>query len=361
MVVRREEGKVASMKTAVMKAAMSGLYHSRAHRLLAPYTQGRGLIFTLHYVRPEPLRPQAFAPNRFLEVTPGFLEGVLDQVQEAGLDVVSMDEAVERLQGGDDRRFVCFTFDDGYRDNLEYAYPLFKRRSLPLTLYVPTDYPSGNGELWWLALEEVIARAAQIELFRDDAVWRLETTTIPDKIRAFDAIYWWLRGIDEATQRRVVRVLAERHGVDMAADCARLVMPWDEIRSMAADPLVTIGAHTKGHFAIAKLSEERAMDEMVGSADRIERELRQRPAHFAFPYGDPSSAGSRDFALARAAGFKTAVTTRKGMLFSEHRRHLTALPRVSLSGDYQSLTYTALYLSGAPFALWNGFQQVDAA
>ena len=61
---------VAKMKTTVMKAAMSGLYHSGAHRLLAPYTQGAGVIFTLHHVRPEPDRPNAFAPNRFLEVTP---------------------------------------------------------------------------------------------------------------------------------------------------------------------------------------------------------------------------------------------------------------------------------------------------
>ena len=100
---------------------------------------------------------------------------------------------------------------------------------------------------------------------------------------------------------------------------------------------------------------------MVGSADRIEQELGSRPIHFAFPYGDPGSAGPRDFALAREAGFKTAVTTRKGMLFPAHRRHLTALPRVSLNGDYQSLTYTALYLSGAPFALWNRFREVSAA
>jgi hypothetical protein len=49
------------------------------------------------------------------------------------------------------------------------------------------------------------------------------------------------------------------------------------------------------------------------------------------------------------------------MLFQAHRPHLTALPRVSLNGDYQSLTYTALYLSGALFALSNRFQQVSAA
>jgi hypothetical protein len=45
---------LAKVKTAVMKAALSGLYHTGAHRLLAPYTQGVGLIFTLHQVRPEP-------------------------------------------------------------------------------------------------------------------------------------------------------------------------------------------------------------------------------------------------------------------------------------------------------------------
>ncbi|MGA8689506.1 MAG: hypothetical protein WB662_06240 [Methyloceanibacter sp.] len=117
---------------------MSGLYHSRAHRLLAPYTQGAGVIFTLHHVRPAPAK--AFAPNRILEVSPEFLDAVLDQVQEAGLDVVSLDEAARRLKDGEARRFVCFTFDDGYRDTLTHAHPLFRRRSLPLTIYAPTDY-----------------------------------------------------------------------------------------------------------------------------------------------------------------------------------------------------------------------------
>ncbi len=352
---------MAKMKTTVLKAAMSGLYHSGAHRLLAPYTQGAGVIFTLHHVRPELGRPNDFAPNRFLEVTPRFLDGVLDQVQDAGLDVVSLDEAGHRLKEGDDRRFACFTFDDGFRDVAEHALPLFQRRSLPLTLYLPTDYIDGNGELWWLALEKVVARADEIELCRNGALWRLDASTSADKIRAFNDIYWWLREVDEATQRRVVRELAERYEVDMAADCRNLVMGWDEVRTLTANPLVTIGAHTKGHFAVAKLSDKRAFDEMVGGADRLERELGQRPLHLSFPYGDPGSAGPRDFALARQAGFQTAVTTRKGMMFGEHRRHLTALPRVTLSGDYQSLTYTALYLSGAPFALWNGFQHVDAA
>ena len=354
---------MARVKTAMMKAALSGLYHSRAHRLLAPLTQGAGVIFTLHRVRPEPAEQGAFAPNRILEVTPEFLDAVLDQVQAAGLDVVSVDEVVRRLRAKDaENRFACFTFDDGYRDNLEYAYPLFKRRALPMTIYVPTNYPSGNGELWWLALEEIVDRAQEgIELCRDGTLWRLPTATVAEKCRSFEQIYWWLRAVDEVTQRQVVRALAERFDVDMAAECRKLIMSWDEIRTMAADPIVTIGAHTKSHFALAKLSRDQARDETSGSADKIEQELGARPVHFAYPYGDALSAGKRDFALARECGFETAVTTQKGMLFPGHRAHLTALPRVSLNGDYQSLAFTEVFLSGAPFALRNGFRPVNAA
>ena len=111
---------------------------------------------------------------------------------------------------------------------------------------------------------KIVANAPEIELCRNDTLWTLPATTPAEKTRAFEDIYWYLREVDEATQRRVVRGLADRYDVDMAADCKRLVMNWDELRGYASDPLVTIGAHTKGHFAIAKLSEERALDEATG-------------------------------------------------------------------------------------------------
>jgi peptidoglycan/xylan/chitin deacetylase (PgdA/CDA1 family) len=265
------------------------------------------------------------------------------------------------LREDDERRFVCFTFDQGYRDTIRHAYPLFQRRSLPLTVYIATDYASGWGELWWLALEEVIAQAREIELCRQGGLWRLHNVTAYEKRRSFEQIYEWLRSVDEARQRQVIRALADTYEIDMSAICHALMLGWDELRALAADPLVTIGAHSKAHYAMSKLAPEKALSEMEGSADIIERELGARPIHFSFPYGDETAARARDFALAKEAGFKTAVTTRRGVLFPAHRRYLTALPRVSLAGDYQSLTYTALYLSGATFAFRNRFREVSAA
>jgi hypothetical protein len=173
-------------------------------------------------------------------------------------------------------------------------------------------------------LEEIVRRANEIELCRNGELWQLPTATLAEKERAFEEIYWWLRGLDEATQRSVVRVLADRHEIDIGAMTHDLIMSWQEIRGLATDPLVTVGAHTKAHYAIAKLSPEKAREELEESADRLEDELGVRPAHFSFPYGDVSSVRARDFAIARELGFKTAVTTPKGVLFPAHRWYATA-------------------------------------
>jgi len=348
------------MKSDVLKAGLKAIYYTGAHRLLAPYTQGAGLIFMLHQVNPS--RPSNFSPNGILTVTPEFLDAVITQVRAAGLDIVSLDEARERLIAGKNhRRFACFTLDDGYRDNMDFAYPVFARHDVPFTVYVPSDFAAGKGELWWLALERVISGQDRIDVELKGEAHAFPTASAGQKQAAFHRIYWWLRSIDEDRQREFMADLCVRYKLDQTALCRELILSWDELRDFSKEPLVTIGAHTVAHFAVAKLPLERAHEEMQKGAERLEKELGQRPEHFSFPYGDSASAGKREFEIARDLGFKTAVTTRKGMLFPEHKDHLTALPRVSLNGAYQSLLYTQLYLSGAPFALWNAFKKVDAA
>lgn len=348
--------------TTLIKSVLGALHFSGADRLLAPLTRGNGVIFTLHHVRPEP--PQAFEPNRILKITPEFLDAVIRQVLELGFEIVSLDGVHERLVSGRvERPYACFTFDDGYRDNRDHAYPVFKRHNLPFAIYAATEFADGTGDLWWLALEEAIRRAPAITLQMDGDVRRFMTATAAAKGKAFHEIYWWLRTLPEHRARAVVRELAMSAGYDPSAVCRELVMNWDEMRELAKDPLVTIGAHTKGHWALAKLSENAARAEMRDSIKRVSQELGRPCRHFSYPYGDAESAGLREFEVARALGLKTAVTTRKGLLRAVHGRSLTHLPRVSLNGDYQDERYIRVMLSGAPFALMDaiGREKVAAA
>ena len=332
--------------TALMQSALSALHGSGLGTLLAPLARGKGVIFTLHSVRPEP--PQPFEPNRILKVTPAFLETAIETVRRAGYDIVSLDEAARRMRtDAETRPFACFTFDDGYRDNRDYAYPIFKRHGLPFAIYVPTAYADGEGDLWWLVLEAAIRKADRVRVTLDDIEHVFAVPSDDAKQRAFDRIYWTLRAGPEPVLRAAVHELAEHAGYDASTLCRDLIMDWDELRALAADPLVTVGAHTCRHLAVAKLPEEEARAEIAGSVARIARELNRPCRHFSFPYGDAASAGPRDFAIARALGLETAVTTHKDVLHAASP--MTGLPRISLNGDFQKARYVAALMTGVPF------------
>ena len=136
-------------------------------------------------------------------------------------------------------------------------------------------------------------------------------------------------------------------------------MDWQELATLAADPLVTIGAHTVNHPILTKVDDKAVRAELENSRAVIEAALGVRPPHLAYPVGDRTAAGPREFQIAAELGFKTAVTTRPGVIFPQHAEHLTALPRISLNGNFQQPRYAKVLISGAATALWNGFRPVN--
>jgi peptidoglycan/xylan/chitin deacetylase (PgdA/CDA1 family) len=350
------------LKQTIIRSGLETLYFSGLHHMMRPLVGGVGSILTLHHVRPP--RPDAFQPNRLLEISPLFLEGLLRRLQQARVDVISLDEMYRRFIADDfTRRFVCITFDDGYKDLKRWAYPLLRKYKMPFALYIPTSFPDRLGELWWIALELVIARNSRIGMLINGEKKFFECGTANEKHEVCDAIYRYLRNMKTDDEvREVVRNLAACHRVDMAAICRELCMDWQEIVALAADPLCTIGAHTVNHMMLKKVPDESTVRaEMEMSRAVLETALGKRPEHLAYPVGDATSAGPREFRIAAELGFKTAVTTRPGVLFREHRDHLMALPRISVNGEFQRHRYLEVLMSGAGTAMWNGFRRVNAA
>jgi len=349
------------VKSTIIRTGLEALYFSGAHLLMRPFTAGVDSILMLHHVRPA--RTDAFQPNRLLEVSPPFLEQTLAWLRAQDIDIISLDEMHRRLSERDfGRRFVCITLDDGYRDNKEFAYPILKRHEAPFCVYVPTSFPDRAGKLWWLALEYAIARNDAVTLHLDGHEQTLACATPRQKDEAYKRIYWTLRDFaDEADIHAVVDELAARHGIDMAPVRDELCMTWDEIRTLAADPLVTIGAHTVNHVMLAKTDELTARAELKIGREALEAWLDRPIHHLAYPYGGRDIVRAREFHLAAELGFRTAVTTLPGVLFPEHGDQLLALPRISLNGQYQEKRHLKVLVSGAATALANGFRRVDAA
>ena len=348
-----------TLKARLTRLGLDALYYSKTYHLFAPWWSGVGLIFTLHHVRAVSER-NPFRPNAILEITPSFLDATIQQIIKTGYEIVTLDEAQRRLVEQDfERKFVCFTLDDGYLDNYLNAFPVFKKYDVPFTVYVNTGMPDGNAILWWWLLEHIVLNHDEINITLNSNELHLPAKSTSQKYQSFNTIYWSLRRMPHAQQYATILQLFDTYGIDWRGFCQKSTMSWDMIKELSESGLATIAAHTVNHFALSKLSVEEVREEANVSRKIITDRLGYVPRHFSYPYGDPSSAAIREFNIIKDLGFATATTTRKGVLFPQHAQHLHALPRVSLNGSYQMQRYITLFLSGAPFALWQRFHRLN--
>lgn len=339
-----------SLRYATIRATFEVLAATRLTALIRRLSSARGIIFTLHRVLPE--EPGDFSPNAILQIKPEVLEYAIRRVRALGFDIVDLDEAVRRIEADFDvKRFAVFTFDDAYRDNLKYALPILRRHQCPFTLYVPTAFVDGVGEIWWQALEDIVATQQAIAVEVDGETDYLPTASLGEKRATYDAVYARMREMPEPARVALIRDLAAKYDYDLAAQCRALIMDWSELRAFAGEQLCTIGAHTVHHYELAKLPAEQARSEIEMSLKVLEAQFRRRPLHLSYPIGGPASAGPREYAMAKELGLRSAVTTVPGGLYRRNRTALTALPRVSLNGLFQARRYMDVFATPAVFTL----------
>ena len=317
------------------------LYRSGFSRAFGRRHAGIGAIFTFHRVARD-------VPGRVdeeLYVSAGFLEAWLASLRGAGVQVVSLDEAVRRIldpgAGPSRRRFVVVTFDDGYSDNVDHAVPVLERFGAPFTVYVTTRLvEGGGGGLWWLGLERLMQRRDAVDVAPMGR--RFAASSRAEKAAAYREVSRWVRS-DVGRRAPLLGEVFERYGVSASAVTSEAGLSREQLRGLGRHPLATVGGHTAGHPDLTALGEPEARRELSGNKAFLE-DLCGRPVeHFAYPYG---ACGAREAALAGRAGFRTAVTTRAGGLFPEHRSRLLLLPRYAAPGSRMWLSFMHAWRHG---------------
>lgn len=320
-------------------------YFSGAARLLEGRTGGAGVILKFEHVRPR--RDDRFQPLKSYEITPPFLENVIVALRKWGFDIVSIDEAVERSQrAASEHRFVCLTFDGGYRDFMTFAYPVLSRHRVPFTLYVPTGFVDGIGKAWWLGLEQVIARHDRIGLVIDRTERYFNAASLSEKHELYEFLQSWLLTLPSADLIVAINDLCGRYGVDLDALSRDIAMTWQDLAKFGRDPQATIGSATVNYPNLARTKGTVALREMTMGRTVLETALDSPCRHFAYPFGAQGSLGPRDLLLVREAGFASAVTAQPGVVRPNGQSDLMALPRIAWDGRSQSLRVLRVLLSG---------------
>jgi peptidoglycan/xylan/chitin deacetylase (PgdA/CDA1 family) len=310
----------------------------------------RGAGAVLRFERVRARQPARFQPLRSREITPKFLDRTIRALRRWKFDIVSMDEVCRRaVTLAAPRRFVCLTFDGAYKDLMASAYPVLSRHGVPFTVYVPTAFPDGLGEAWWLGLEAVIARESRISLVMDREERRFDIAGTSEKYQLYDFLESWMRSLAPADMASAIKDLCQRYSVDLAALSREASMDWGDLAKLAADPLVTIGSATVNYPVLSNLKDADASREMAMGRAVAQAALHREIRHFAYPFGDRASFRRRHVAMAEEAGFASAALAIPGIVEEEGRTSLHALPRISWDGRRRSLRAMRVMLSGIAF------------
>ncbi|MCK3775622.1 polysaccharide deacetylase family protein [Ensifer sesbaniae] len=340
-----------TIRTIVRRAAIAGGLEvagglSRAGLMAG--ARGQGAIFTLHHVRPKLAR--AFDPNGHLEITPEFLDATLTTLKRDGNRFVTLEHLADALAAGGGP-IACFTLDDGYRNNLEHALPVFERHQAPFTVFVTGGFIDRTHTLWWETLADVLAVSETLRFDFGSGMEALEARTTAEKQAVFGRIAAYIHSHDEAKAIASLDAAALERGIDPKAITDRLTLDETGLRRLIESPLASLGAHTISHRSVARLSDAEARREIGESAQRIEAITGRRPLTFAYPYGDAPAVSPRDHRIVADLGFTLAVTTQPGTLVARAHPRPHALPRISLNGHFQRARYVSALASGIPFRL----------
>lgn len=336
-------------KWLAIRGGLESVSLATASRLITP-RHSKGVIFTLHHVRPE--RKQSFSPNAHLSITPEFLDKTIKILLSNGWTPIHIDDMPRHLANADDNgRYMAFTLDDGYRDNREHAYPVFKKHDIPFTVFIASGFVTRTRTIWWETLEQTLAASDSVTVNLCEGEKTFHTVSKLEKYAAFDYIGGRFAAMDEDLFVAGIDNAARRAGIDPVGIVEREILDERELRTFCGDPLVRFGAHTVNHINLARVHVDRLADEIGRSADFVTEITGTRPVSFAFPYGDSDAACRREFEKAADLGFSVAVTTRPGLLQPANAQTSTAMPRVSLNGYHQNPRYVNALLSGLPFRM----------
>lgn len=305
---------------------------SIAHRIWPP--EPKPLILTYHRIADDPV------DHWRLAVSPSRFEEQLDVLRRTRHPLPLKDFVRGLMAGSLPSNAVALTLDDGYVDNLVAGKPRLAAADMPATVFLTTGFVGRPGGFWWdelarlILLEsgppsfELVVRGGSIHLHignepRMKADGTLDSAPLTRRGAAITTIWQSIRRLGDEEREMVMAQLRPIFAGSNYRPWSDRVMTGAEVEALVADGLVTIGAHTVTHPALAGIGAAACHREITESKLACEALVGAPVEGFAYPYGDFDSV-ARD--AVKAAGFTFACSVRRGPAFATS--DVFALPRI---------------------------------
>jgi sugar transferase (PEP-CTERM/EpsH1 system associated) len=313
----RYENKITSPAAERVKKAAAHLFRMSGANYLR-WLSGTNRLTIVGYHRVLPLYEAMHYPFQAMVMPKDLFEAQIAHLAK-NYCPMSISDAIRLLRAGKlPRRALIVTFDDGYHDNYEHAYPILRRFQVPASFFVVTDFVDGKTGLWW---DEVAGRIEQILRCRllqssEDArhlpQWAL---SIMGKARSPEEapviardLVGQLNRVSSTERRKVFDLLCSIAAGFGEATGKKLMLSWKEVKELH-DSGMTIGSHTASHEFLDEAEEAAAWREIHESVTILKQRLNTPARFLTYPAG---RCGRDSSILLRRAGIEAAITSRPG-------------------------------------------------
>ena len=260
---------------------------------------------------------------------------------------VTLDEAVAFARGEDRTgrgTRILITFDDGYIDNFESAFPILRSHGMQGVFYLPSSMIGSTAIPWWDAIAYMVKRARRrtFQLHYPAALAvDLDRHGIETSLREILTLY---KRPDMTDSDRFIAALSEAAGEKSPAENGeRLFLDWDQARQMVAGGMAA-GAHTHTHRLLGRLTAGEQVFELTEGRRQLRERLGVEADTIAYPVGRRDSFTAETERLAEECGYRAAFSFYGGLNLAQRRSPYDIL-RVGVDG--QSVTRFKVQVTAA--------------
>ena len=248
---------------------------------------------------------------------PGVFDATADQFNnqlsylKRHVSLVTLEEALAFVDGTlkekASRCRVLITFDDGYLDNYDIAYPILRSHGVQGVFFLVTSIVGSCHVPWWdhIAYLMKTARRRRFSLrYPGDLVVAIDENGLTESLRAVLSSF---KRPDNSDPSRFIRELAEETKAEDLPGTLRRFLNWDEAREMARGGMA-IGSHTHSHSVLSQLEPDQQCEELSNPRRILKEQLGVEADALAYPVGGRASFTQQTQQLARDAGYRAAFS-----------------------------------------------------
>jgi peptidoglycan/xylan/chitin deacetylase (PgdA/CDA1 family) len=239
-------------------------------------------------------------------------EAFVEQVKylTQNFEVITLEQAVEfAVNGVSATRTakILITFDDGYRDNYEYAFPILRQHGAQGTFFLCTSLVGSSTLPWWDQIAFLLRQTKRERIrlqYPEEIELDLRESGFLDVLRVLLRMYKDRTSMDKD---RFLKGLSEAVDVTAVTSTERLFLDWEEAREMVRGGMA-IGSHTHSHSLLSHLTAEQQVEEVTQSRQTLEKHLGIPIDTLAYPVGEPASFSADTFRALEQAGYRAAFS-----------------------------------------------------